>query len=105
MTLVDEFKQKIITLLLSLLEGEQKQVIDNMTQQLDFYVIKDRLKNVFVAFARDLYKNPNINCPQINIKYLNSKLTIDSFSSNIIEGFQIFALLQALSEQNSVAKT
>ena len=52
---MSEFKQKIVGLLTSLLEGEvDKDIMMRMAFSLDFNVMKDRMLKVFVNFAEEL---------------------------------------------------
>lgn len=47
------FKKKIVTLLLSLLEGEtDMEIVTRMSQSLDFGVVKERMLVVFTIFAK-----------------------------------------------------
>ncbi len=49
---ISEFKSKIVTLLLSLLEGDLDiPKINKMSTALDFTVVKDRMQTVFTIFA------------------------------------------------------
>ncbi len=49
---ISEFKSKIVTLLLSLLEGDLDiPKINKMSNALDFTVVKDRMQTVFTNFA------------------------------------------------------
>lgn len=52
---MDEFKQKIVTLLTSLLEGEiDIEIMNRMAFSLDFFVMKDRMLDVFSSFAMEV---------------------------------------------------
>lgn len=76
-----------------------------MSQELDFDVLRERLATVFLTFARESLRKPNLSLKQVNIKQLNSCLDQNSFQKNIIEAFNIFALMQALAEANDLAKS
>lgn len=70
-SIIDEFKQKIIILLLSLLEGElNNEIIENMSMELDFNLLRDWLATVFLSFAKDTLKRPNLLIKNINLKAL-----------------------------------
>lgn len=50
-----EFKQKIVTMLTSLLEGEiDIDIMNRMAFSLDFFVMKDRMLSVFTQFAEEI---------------------------------------------------
>ena len=52
---VQEFKNKIMTLLMSLIEGEKDfEIMQRMAQSLDMEVLKDRMLNVFKIFAENI---------------------------------------------------
>lgn len=52
---LQEYKQKVVTLLVSLLEGEvDMEIMNRMAFSLDMSVIKERLLTVFIEFACDL---------------------------------------------------
>ena len=52
---ISDFKSKIVTLLLSLLEGDlDLPKIDKMSNALDFMVVKDRMLTVFTNFVEGL---------------------------------------------------
>lgn len=52
---MSEFKQKIVGLLTSLLEGEvDKDIMMRMAFSLDFNVMKERMLKVFISFAEEL---------------------------------------------------
>lgn len=55
MSQMDNFKQKIVTLLTSLLEGEiDIEIMNRMAFSLDFFVMKDRMLDVFTSFALEV---------------------------------------------------
>lgn len=52
---LQEYKQKVVTLLVSLLEGEiDMEIMNRMAFSLDMTVIKERFLSVFIGFACDL---------------------------------------------------
>ena len=51
--MIGEFKQKIVTLLTSLLEGEiDLDIITKMATGLDFNMLKERILTIFTRFAQ-----------------------------------------------------
>jgi len=98
--IINETKQKLVTLLVALLEGiPENYVINKMSQSLDFTLIKDRMYYVYKNFVIELMniKNPIdetiINLP---ITTVNNNLKLNSFEGAVLEGFDIHALLEIL---------
>ena len=61
MDALSEFKQKIVGLLTSLLEGEVDQdIMQRMAFSLDFPIMKDRMLKVFKTFAEETMGVKNI---------------------------------------------
>ena len=104
---INTFKQKIVTLLLSLLEGEEDEdIISNMSASLDFEIMKERLFKVFKLFAilQLRPKNDSLDVEKMSLSALNNTLKRDSFAGNIIEAFEIFILMHTLADSNDVAR-
>ena len=99
------FKKKIVTLLLSLLEGEtDMEMITRMSHYLDFGVVKDRMVVVFTSFVQKLLNDDNVNIANISLSTIDDKLQKDSFEGNINEAFELFILMQSLAENLESAK-
>lgn len=108
---VNEIKQKLVTMCLSLLEGEPDlDIIKRMSHSLDFPLMKKRMKQVYKFFVIQILKirNPHKrnNIIQGNsISKINNKLSKDSFSGPILEGFDIFTLFSILQDSSSYARS
>lgn len=98
--IINETKQKLVTLLLALLEGTPEiTVINKMSQSLDFTLMKERMYYVYKEFVIELLKLKNTkdeNIANILITTVNNSLKQDSFEGPINEGFDIYILLQSL---------
>mmetsp|Transcript_11851 Transcript_11851/g.18270 ORF Transcript_11851/g.18270 Transcript_11851/m.18270 type:complete len:81 (+) Transcript_11851:283-525(+) len=71
---LNEFKQKIVTLLTSLLEGEvDMDIMQRMAFSLDFNVMKERMLKVFTLFSHEMLKE-EVDVSNIGINKLNSRL-------------------------------
>ena len=96
---LDEFKQKIVTMLTSLLEGEvDMDIMIRMSFSLDMQVMKERMLAVFRNFAQELLGEDDIDVKEINLNRINSILEKDSFDGNIGEAFQIYILMHSLAD-------
>ena len=72
---ISVFKKKIVTLLLSLLEGEtDMEIITRMSHYLDFGVIKDRMQVVFHSFVKKLLKDDNLSLASISLGIIDNRL-------------------------------
>ena len=96
---LDEFKQKIVTMLTSLLEGEvDMDIMIRMSFSLDMQVMKERMLAVFRNFAQELLGEEDIDVKEIKLTRINSRLEKDSFDGNIGEAFQIYILMHSLAD-------
>jgi hypothetical protein len=65
---IAEFKSKIVTLLLSLLEGDLDiPKIEKMSNALDFTVVKDRMLTVFTLFAEKILGQTDLDIANLTI--------------------------------------
>jgi hypothetical protein len=102
---ISEFKSKIVTLLLSLLEGElDVPKVVKMSNALDFTVVKDRMLTVFTIFAEKILGQEDIDLANLTIGMVNNRLIRDSFEGPINEAFELFILMQTLAQNSEVAK-
>lgn len=96
---IGNFKQSIITLLTSLLEGEiDMEIIQRMGQSLDFNMMKDRMLTIFHRFAQKLLGDENISVKDITLPKLDKLLQKESFDGSIAEAFEIFILIHSLAD-------
>jgi inositol 1,4,5-triphosphate receptor type 1 len=99
--IINETKQKLTTLLLALLEGiPDSFVINRMSQSLDFTMMKNRMYYVYKNFVIDLMnikKPKDENIISIPVNTVNNNLKLDSLEGSVLEGFDIYILLQTLS--------
>ena len=100
--LLDQFKQKIITMLMSLLEGEiDMDIMNRMTVSMDFKIMKERMLKVFTVFVKELMgiesKQP-IDFKRLSINQISNKLKKESLDSNIVEAFEIYILMHSLAD-------
>ena len=96
---MSEFKQKIVGLLTSLLEGEvDKDIMMRMAFSLDFNVMKERMLKVFVNFAEELLDEQGIDVRDVSLNRLNKRLNKESFDGNIAEAFEIYILMHSLAD-------
>lgn len=96
---VQEFKNKIMTLLMSLIEGEvDLDIMMRMAFSLDMSVLKARMLNVFTTFAQETLGREEINIKDLNLNLIQSKLKRDSFEGTINEAFQIYILMNSLKD-------
>jgi hypothetical protein len=94
-----EFKQKIVTLLTSLLEGEiDMDIMNRMAVSMDFGVMKERMTNVFLNFAKEILNDDNINLKDLSINKVSNKLQKTSLNSNVAEAFEIYILMHSLAD-------
>ena len=85
---LQEYKQKVISLLVSLLEGEvDMEIMNRMAFSLDMAVIKQRLLTEFEDFACELLNMDSINMKEFQTVRLNKNLKKESFEGNIQECF------------------
>ena len=106
--MINETKQKLVTLLLSLLEGSADSMITNrMGISLDFLLLKDRMYQVYRKFVIDLkeLRDPSDNdITRYEIGSINDDLKLDSFEGLVIEGFDIYILFQSLAANSKIAR-
>ena len=85
---IGELKFSIICMLTSLLEGEvDMEIIMRMTYSLDYDMIKDRMVDVFLRFAKVLENNDNLVVSDISVSKINKNLDRDDFDCFIAEAF------------------
>jgi hypothetical protein len=102
---IGEFKQKIVTLLTSLIEGEVDiEIVNLMVNALDFETMKNRMLNVFKRFAESILDKENLVVREIPFKKIFDKLLKDSFDTSVAEAFEIYILLHSLADSNSYAE-
>jgi hypothetical protein len=105
---INETKQGIVTLLLSLLEGTpDSDIINRMSQSLDFTLMKERMAEVYTEFIISLMKikNPKEDLVlSMSITYVDKYLKQDSFDENLQEGFDIYILLNDLADNSVMAR-
>ena len=95
---LNEFKQKIVTLLTSLLEGEiDMDIMQRMAFSLDFNVMKERMLNVFTLFSQEILGG-EIDVKEISLNKLNNRLQKESFDGNVGEAFEIYILMHSLAD-------
>ena len=98
---INETKQKLVTLLVALLEGIPDQIVINkMSQSLDLSLMKDRMYYVYKKFTSEILRlknNTDDYIANIEINSINNNLKQDSFEGPISEGFDIFILFQIMS--------
>ena len=103
---IGEFKSKVVTLLLSLLEGDTDiPKITRMSNAVDYNVVKDRMVTVFKMFAERTLGETDLNIADLNLGRLNNALVKDSFEGSINEAFELYILLQTLAFNSDVAKS
>ena len=103
---IGEFKSKVVTLLLSLLEGDTDiPKITRMSNAVDYNVVKDRMVTVFKMFAERTLGETDLNIADLNLGRLNSALVKDSFEGSINEACELYILLQTLAFNSDVAKS
>ena len=91
---IAEFKSKIVTLLLSLLEGDlDVPKVTKMSQALDFVVVKERMLTVFNLFAEKILNQTEINIAALTLSSVNNRLERDSFEGSISEAFELYILM------------
>ena len=118
---LDEFIQKIATMIVSLLEGEEDiDILQRMTFSLQIGDLKNRMLNVFGNFLIKLKLFPQAALPKddseavnlaklskkhngevlksVSANRITSRLQKDSFEGNISEAFEIYNLLQMLGD-------
>ena len=103
---MNETKQKLVTLLVALLEGIPDQgVINKMLQSLGLDLMKDRMYYVYKNFVVETLKLKNHTdeyISNIEISSVNNSLKQDSLEGAITEGFDIYILFQILSVYSKV---
>jgi len=99
--LLNMLKMKAVRLLLSLIEGSfELDIIMHITQSLDdFSAIMARLHYVYEAFVTGALK---LNLTA-SLSTVNAALKKDSFDGAVIEGFDIFILVNQLADCSPVA--
>ena len=106
--MINETKQKLVTLLLSLLEGPaDPDIINRMSVSLDFLMLKDRMYQVYRSFIIDLkgLDDPSdANIVNYSIGSINSDLKLDSLEGLVLEGFDIYILFQSLAANSKVTR-
>jgi len=94
---IGAFKQQVITLLTSLIEGEVDiEIVNLMVNALDFEIMKNRMLNVFKRFAETILDRQNLVVREIPFKKIFDKLQKDSFDTSVAEAFEIYILLHSL---------
>lgn len=73
-------------------------IMNRMAVSMDFKVMKERMVNVFTAFAREILQQDNINFKELNINKISNKLKKDSLDSNVAEAFEIYILMHSLAD-------
>lgn len=106
--MINETKQKLVTLLLSLLEGSaDPDIISRMSVSLDFLMLKDRMYQVYRNFVTDL-KELNDPTDDTIVSYsigsINSDMKLDSLEGLVLEGFDIYILFQSLAANSKVTR-
>jgi len=102
---IGAFKQQVITLLTSLIEGEVDiEIVNLMVNALDFETMKNRMLNVFKRFAEIILDRQNLVVREIPFKKIFDKLQKDSFDTSVAEAFEIYILLHSLADSNSYAE-
>lgn len=79
-------------------------IINRMSHSLDYNIMKERMLQVFVTFARKLLKSPKKPIDKISNKVLMYYLDKESFEDNVIEAFEIYILLSTLADSSAEAK-
>ena len=103
--MINTMKAKLVTMLLSLLEGEDDIEINNrMAHSLDFDAMKERLLKVYRTFVLKSLNLKTIDISRLELNRINNSLNKDSFKGNIIEAFEIFILLHTLADTNARAR-
>ena len=106
--MINETKQKLVTLLLSLLEGAPDPgIINRMGISLDFLLLKDRMYQVYKKFiieVKGLNDPSDTDVTNYEIKSINKDLKLDSFEGLVLEGFDIYILFQSLSSNSKTAR-
>lgn len=97
---ISNIKNAVITLLVSLLEGEiNLDIITRMAKGLDFSTLKDRVTEIFHLFAIDvLREREDLAFADIPLAKLTNMLLANAFDSIIKEAFEIYNLLQTLAD-------
>jgi hypothetical protein len=95
-TLLNDIKMNSVKLLLSILEGPVDEAISSRISASlgDFYVVIKRMESVYIQFVEEELKLPAESSEAKVQKFLQK----DSFDSCILEGFDIFSLLNQLVE-------
>lgn len=91
-------------MLTSLLEGEiDIEIINRMSQSLDFVMMKQRMATIFLRFSQILLENDQLTIFDITITKVNSKLTRESFDGSVNEAFTIYILIHSLADSSKEA--
>jgi len=102
---IGEFKQKIVSMLTSLIEGEVDiEIVNLMVNALDFETMKNRMLNVFKRFAENILEKENLVVREIPFGRIFDKLLKESFDSPVAEAFEIYILLHSLADSNETAE-
>ena len=91
--MINDINQKLVTLLLGLLEGSpDSNIISRMSHSLDFTLMKERMYYVYKKFVIDLMKieSTRENVIDFPEKQIKANLKTDSLDDGIMEGFDIY---------------
>ena len=107
--MIDRINHLLVTLLLGLLEGTpDNNIISRMSHSLDFSLMKERMYHVYKKFVVDLMKlkTPRVeNIINIPEKQIKANFSLDSLDdSGIMEGFDIYILLQSLADNSKFTR-
>jgi len=70
--------------LTSLLEGEiDIEIMNRMAFSLDFFVMKDRMLDVFTSFAMEVLGVEELDVKELSVNKLNNRLKKESFELSI----------------------
>jgi len=95
--LVDNLKQKAVTLLLSLMEGPPDQaIITRMAQSMDdFKIVFQRIQFVYERFIEE---NLGLSAETASLRQVNDCLQKDDLDGSVMEGFHLYNLINMLSD-------
>lgn len=95
-SLLDELKMNAVKLLLSIIEGSvDEKIYEKVSQSLgDFQIILSRMETLYYEFVTDELGLPENS----TLDTIQSSLKSDSFDGQISEGFDIYDLLNQLSD-------
>lgn len=73
-------------------------IMNRMAVSMDFGVMKERMTNVFLNFAKEILNDDNINLKDLSINKVSNKLQKTSLNSNVAEAFEIYILMHSLAD-------